>query len=97
MTTKSQHTQESHFAGPWSFTPHTFSIKAIDHGNKVHIGFAYNPDFTVAANEANARVISAAPELLECLEAMYNEYYREEYDPDSVLGQAFRAITKAKG
>lgn len=45
----------------------------------------------------NNPVYAAAPELLEVLEAMYDEFYFEGYDPSGPLGKAFDAIQKAKG
>jgi hypothetical protein len=54
--------------------------------------------------DANARLIAAAPELLEALKELYaantDTFNDEDYDkiePDSLLGKARAAIAKAEG
>jgi hypothetical protein len=54
---------------------------------------------TQAAVEANARLIAAAPDLLEALRAMVKNFrsYSECRGDDDVLDQALAAIAKAEG
>jgi hypothetical protein len=49
--------------------------------------------------EANARLISSAPELLEALEALASEEWRNDGDPilDAARIKARAAIAKARG
>jgi hypothetical protein len=48
-------------------------------------------------NLANARLIAAAPELLEALEEMARFCQTGDYDGRDPLDMAFEAIAKAKG
>lgn len=56
-----------HTPGPWAFIGSTL---VQDSGNRLHLGkFTEAPGLRQAA-EANARLIAAAPELLEALQAI---------------------------
>ena len=111
--------QTQHTPGPWKFNqPYIVkansdpngscgdSVIAITSNTVSHVRFAAN----VASFEdaANARLISAAPELLEALQAMLSamwnhfEYYHDGDDDDwtsceLALDKARAAIAKAKG
>lgn len=60
------------------------------------------PDIHTAVREpyddANARLIAAAPELLEALRAMFDAYFiGQHFTATSALGKAHAAISKAEG
>jgi hypothetical protein len=87
MTTNAVYT-----AGPWEFreepTPQVEKFSVYANGRLVT---------EVHESEANARLISAAPELLDALENLHNacEYWEDQNDP--VLFNARIAIAKATG
>lgn len=90
-----------HTPGPWYFLP--------DRNGRLQVGPSIN--YTVAAmwvtplegQEANARLISAAPELLEALEKCRKELsawmqcYCEDAATQEAISQARAAIAKATG
>ena len=64
-------TQDKHTPGPWKIDPFT-NYKTQIYGDKKHIAVALTQSseqfqVTVSEAEANARLIAAAPELLEVL------------------------------
>lgn len=88
-----------HTPGPWEYLGHAWVQTADD--KKTPIA---NFNF-FAATEANARLIAAAPELLEALR-MFVVWYglRDKHDTllppkqqEAELAQAMRAIAKATG
>ena len=95
-----------HTPGPW-FVDHKspFLVRAgddIDGRHIAHIGPAnYTPRFDV--DEPNAKLIAAAPDLLEALEAWISYHDDEEDGVDSMLRYAKAidmtrsAIARAKG
>lgn len=105
MTTT--HTNETkHTPGPWSHTPMKDTIWANDGETKVAT-LADLPWVTLssgrrcsddATEQANARLIAAAPELLAALER-FTRWYEQNSVPDlqGVACDAFQAIAKAKG
>ena len=59
----------THTSGPWKIDDH--AIKAIDHGRRYTVATVMNNIFTPEATAANARVIAAAPDLLDaCIRAL---------------------------
>lgn len=59
----------SHAPGPWQIDGQ--AIKSIDHGRRYTVATVMNNSFTPEANAANARVIAAAPDLLNaCMRAL---------------------------
>jgi hypothetical protein len=110
MNTK---TETKHTPGPWrvseGMTPDTLLVRDDEHGI-AQVWAAYKPDgpLEVGTKEANARLIAAAPELLEALRYLLNTdnvatvhakwgegCNREEVD--AMLKQARAAIAKAEG
>lgn len=102
-----------HTPGPWKIGPRIHaemfaSIFGADGQLIVNLGDGGNG---IERQTANARLIAAAPELLEALKGitkMCNElavlgYVHKdsgkpiEWSPDGVIGQAQAAITKAEG
>ncbi|WP_051439464.1 hypothetical protein [Bordetella petrii] len=91
MTTK-------HTPGPWmvlpSVVPTQFAI-LTEHGVRQDVAVTYGFDHT--PREANARLIAAAPELLEALEEFVHPYSSETLTEGERLEKARAAIAKAKG
>lgn len=87
----------THTPGPWMVLPSVengqFCI-LTEHGNRVDIAVTYG--FERQPREANARLISSAPELLEALKACLDKGSR--WHPcDPVVIAARAAIAKAEG
>ena len=95
MTIKRTSNRE-HTPGPWGYAPSCW-----DHDAEVHIGNECFP----FANEADARLVAAAPELLAALTELHREADLYESDriasglphPDIDLQPALAAIAKATG
>lgn len=98
-TTKSAHTP-----GPWRLGPiHSDGSFAI-HSNKGSIVHAIPFGSTLQDRDANARLIAAAPEMLEALELVHQALadYCDEHDGKHAVrpetqSLLFRLIAKAKG
>ena len=90
METKSKHTP-----GPWRVDPESEEAYDIMAGERRIVAqvLTQRDDATVAT--VNARLIAAAPELLEALEAAEKEL--QELDDSDALFMARAAIAKAKG
>lgn len=94
---------QQHAPAPWTVSGK--QIKAIDHGKRYTVATANNPKFTPEGNAANARLISAAPELFAALEQAYYSLklaaVRLELDESTEfykdIDAAYRALQKAKG
>ena len=95
-----------HTPGPWSFG---YGMTQ-EHGYVLGVGVTTKPDWTVvcavsrpgdvnAIDEANARLIAAAPDLLEALKACDEAMsYMSEYDiPITLPDMVKAAIAKAIG
>ena len=95
-----------HTPGPWSFG---YGV-TTEYGEVFGVGVTTKPDWTVvcavsrpgdvnAIDEANARLIAAAPDLLEALKACDEAMsYMSEYDiPITLPDMVKAAITKAIG
>lgn len=89
-----------HTPGPW-FVDHKspFLVRAgddIDGRHIAHIGPAnYTPRFDV--DEPNARLIAAAPDLLEALEHMLNVCPAIDSSGEEARGKALAIVARAKG
>lgn len=102
-----------HTSGPWCVEdPMDFELTIVEAGKETHewrfIASCSLPegdddqDFTSGEVQANARLIAAAPELLEALQAMTHGLpdllesigYSDEED---MIGKALAAIAKATG
>ena len=101
-----------HTKGPWTRVRHSWDDSSVyaANGSRVAICRIDEEDVTeetqdacVAVNEANARLIAAAPELLEALEALVNDFGRDGYGGEledgecRVIDMARNAIAKAIG
>lgn len=87
-----------HTPGPWRTDQnHDVTIIEIWSATERKIGEIYEDDYAVLGPEdwANARLIAAAPEMLEALKAVIKEY-REGYGLNCVE-QVRAAIAKAEG
>ena len=91
----------NHTPGPWRVKKRKMDARIfgnVDGGPIATVHYvienASNPH-----DEANARLIAAAPELLEALELLVaqEDWYREEVPPESPVGKAYAAIAKARG
>ena len=96
----STHTNAQHTPGPWTHTPGQDTVWANDGDTKV-AKIEDLPWITLASGrrtsdsateEANARLIAAAPELLAIAEALA----RWEADPDHFGGDLADIATKAR-
>ncbi|TFZ45654.1 hypothetical protein E5C33_09265 [Stenotrophomonas maltophilia] len=88
-----------HTPGPWTYShgehPNFFYIDSPS-GDVVYVTASLQPDHV----EANARLIAAAPELLQALqlvECVYRKNCVNEGEPSSVLDSMQAAIAKATG
>jgi hypothetical protein len=88
----------THTPGPWLYEPETETIRSV----KENYWLASMESFEgEVSNEANARLIASAPELLEALRGTMKALSRmiDKHDPDSIeaewIGEAHEAITKA--
>lgn len=84
-----------HTPGPWSYKqgerPNFFYVESLS-GDVVYVSGALQP----AHVESNARLIAAAPELLEALQTMVEECKYTVMEA-SALDHAVEAIAKATG
>jgi hypothetical protein len=96
---------QTHTPGPWKVLPmrhlHTFKV-STDQGASVQAVIAAMDTKSVmvneAAQEANARLIAAAPELLEALELAHKALSEESRYAQSTTANKIRAaIRKATG
>lgn len=93
----------AHTPGPWFLLESDGVLQISDsekHGNKAAIvhwaGFDAG-DKTKKAKRANARLIAAAPDLLDALEAMLREFTGQNYcAPDEYPVAKLGAMRKAK-
>jgi hypothetical protein len=95
-----------HTPGPWiadrydvrqSGSTGSRMVAAICYTGPHHTPASEYPKSCRLQDEANARLIAAAPELLEALEEMTRFCETGEYEGRDPLSAAFEAITKAKG
>jgi hypothetical protein len=95
-------TKQTHTPGPWELRepncpdgPHKYGIQQINDGWTVA---DINSDIEQGEEEANARLIAAAPEMLEALEGLLSEM-RDGQDSPSLgaMQKVYAAVCKAKG
>jgi hypothetical protein len=72
-------------------------VAAICYTGPLHTPASEYPKSCRLQDEANARLIAAAPDLLEALEEMARFCETGDYDGTDPLDMAFEAIKKAKG
>lgn len=60
-----------HTPGPWSFRNNTL---VQDTGNRLHLGVFHEAPGLGNAAAANARLIASAPDLLDALQSLVEEY-----------------------
>ena len=90
MTTK--HTQ-----GPWSHETHSMG-QVVVVTDAAGTTIARMTLLSVKENEANARLIAVAPEMLEALEAIVFQVVQGKVlERDACITQARAAIAKSKG
>lgn len=98
-------TEMKHTSGPWFLCeqverPHQHALVGIGNG-AVHVGYAsITPAMSPFEADANARLIAAAPELLETLDALVHkmEMHLENRGLFCLITDDARAaIAKAKG
>lgn len=88
-----------HTQGKWEVKTPNYSFQTIEskYGKVCTLSHQFGTDEA----EANARLIAAAPELLEALDGMINRFapnFNRENDEDAkALQKAYAAIIKAKG
>lgn len=95
----------THTPGPWKAYDATAGTHIVAENEEGDARVAYVKvclaDFSPKAQQANARLIAAAPELLAALEALVGEADLGEVDLDdgdrTKLDNARAAIAKAKG
>ena len=104
MTTIKQSGSAGHTAGPWYTSEGSYHLghrEFIDISNgAAHVGYAsVTTCVRMREASANARLIAAAPELLQALEAMLAIHGPVSTVHESVLAlnQAKAAIAKARG
>ena len=89
-----------HTPGPWRVVD-SWNDYMVESQNGEEIIWQDGPHDTPTINEANARLIAAAPDLLEALESMLQSFLitqsLDDYPIDAPCNKARAAIAKAKG
>ena len=89
-----------HTPGPWRVVD-SWNDHMVESQNGEEIIWQDGPHDTPTINEANARLIVAAPDLLEALESMLQSFLitqsLDDYPIDAPCNKARAAIAKAKG
>lgn len=88
----------SHTPGPWTVTEDSF-VRQVEGTPRLYVASMVNIPYRCGGQEeevANARLIAAAPELLEALWSAENAL-EEGYEPTVVLRAVRAAIAKATG
>jgi hypothetical protein len=91
-------TTKTHTPGPWEQDSNSVGLITADIDG-MEVCFVDAKDRTPAENEANARLISSAPEMLEALQGILDIGKRDLTNPkyDGFFASAEAAIQKAKG
>lgn len=96
----------THTPGPWEVTPYRYTkhglqcsrsaIVSVKNGKK---SIYITTEITSGpCSDADAHLMAAAPELLECLENILSRLELDEYDDDApAITKARAALAKAKG
>ena len=95
--------ETKHTPGPWRVqaTGHSFVVEAHTHTEVISVDANGNPCRWSEYNEANARLIAAAPELLEALQALLGweeaeiKHFEATGPDDWIMEIARAAIAKA--
>ena len=95
----------AHTPGPWKASTHPASDPEYCHvwakGRGSDIALVVRADnesmINVGSAEANARLISAAPDMLTALMGITEAAMGGEHDVDEVMQATFAAIAKAEG
>lgn len=84
----------THTDSPWKIEPFAFGQRIVGaNGEEVaEIARSLNPD-----HKANARLISAAPEMLAALEGLLADKYLADPINADRMGKARAAVAKVKG
>ena len=89
-----------HTPGPWRVVD-SWNDYMVEGQNGEEIIWQDGPHNTPTINKANARLIAAAPDLLEALESMLQSFLitqsLDDYPIDAPCNKARAAIAKAKG
>jgi hypothetical protein len=91
----------THFPGPWSVYADGSgaTVKAIDHGKALIVARVASKKFTAEGNQANARLIAAAPDLLAALRVALADLQAFSDDNDGAYGKSIEigldALAKA--
>ena len=102
-TTNSQAPQPAHTPGPWRVCKNAPSLIEADigHADGLHRTIAQAldpiPHIGVAAVNANARLISAAPDLLKALKNARDLLRADGYAAGATMDEIDAAIAKATG
>lgn len=85
-----------HTSGPWKVVQSWYDFM-VEGPDGQEIIWQDGPYDTPTIKEANARLIAAAPEMLEVLNAWLDQYKDEEYKDCPEVVQTRAAIAKATG
>lgn len=90
-----------HTPGPWTFEkvtkPTRYFEVHIPGDHPIAVGRSGGPDDVHACDEANARLVAAAPEMLEALKAVDGYFEPNPKGVPAWLKQVRAAIAKADG
>jgi hypothetical protein len=86
----------AHTPGPWTLQSWDSGRSQRIFANYYYVGIAGNSDFTAEKNMDNARLMAAAPDLLEALTELYN-HTKNDMQIAGLNISAKNAIDKAVG
>lgn len=84
-----------HTPAPWIF-PSKYATHIVDSSNRMIIDVPQPNWMSDEEHQANKSMVFAAPDLLEALEKLANEFYPSTMAQVIALGKANDAIAKAK-
>lgn len=87
-----------HTPGPWNYAHGSTDLLTHDGDDVAYVDTAI-PERSKAEQQANARLISAAPDLLEALKEALDqlESWNQESEPTFTMRRVAHAIAKATG